>query len=164
LNNALDNAFEASRGLSGVREICLKSYLKGTFFFIEVENSFEGNIIFDRDTELPITNKTDKHLHGIGMSNIQKCARKYMGDLDIEISSCGESESTLHRTRNTPTDISSGWVYQRETVVCETFMRLATSACVKPCAVCAAFSARHTLVDLVIGLGISLTPFVRSWL
>lgn len=90
LNNALDNAFEACRELSGVREICLKSYLKGTLFFIEVENSFEGNIIFDRDTELPITNKTDKHLHGIGMSNIQKCARKYMGDLDIEISSCGE--------------------------------------------------------------------------
>ena len=36
---------------------------------------------------IPITSKKDKRVHGIGLSNIQKCARKYMGDLDIEIRS-----------------------------------------------------------------------------
>ena len=85
LDNALDNAFEACRKVDGAREITLKSYMKGTLYFIEIENVFDGQVTFDKDTGLPVTSKTDKHLHGIGMSNIQKCARKYMGDIDIEI-------------------------------------------------------------------------------
>ena len=89
LNNALDNAFEACRGLDGHREISLKSYMKGTLFFIEIENDFDGSVTMDRETGLPITSKKDKRVHGIGLSNIQKCARKYMGDLDIEIRSDG---------------------------------------------------------------------------
>ena len=89
LNNALDNAFEACRGLDGHREISLKSYMKGTLYFIEIENDFDGSVTMDRETGLPITSKKDKRVHGIGLSNIQKCARKYMGDLDIEIRSDG---------------------------------------------------------------------------
>ena len=89
LNNALDNAFEACRGLEGNREISLKSYLKGTLFFVELENDFAGSVTVDRETGLPMTSKKDKRLHGIGLSNIQKCARKYMGDVDIEIRSDG---------------------------------------------------------------------------
>ena len=85
LDNALDNAFEACRKVEDAREISLKSYMKGTLYFIEIENVFDGKVTFDKDTGLPVTSKTDKHLHGIGMSNIQKCARKYMGDIDIEI-------------------------------------------------------------------------------
>lgn len=91
LDNALDNAFEACRKVDGAREITLKSYMKGTLYFIEIENVFDGQVTFDKDTGLPVTSKTDKHLHGIGMSNIQKCARKYMGDIDIEIKSERES-------------------------------------------------------------------------
>lgn len=93
LDNALDNAFEACRKVNGAREITLKSYMKGSLYFIEIENVFDGKVIFDKDTGLPVTDKTDKHLHGIGMSNIQKCARKYMGDIDIEI----KSEKEIHR-------------------------------------------------------------------
>ena len=89
LNNALDNAFEACRGLEGNREISLKSYMKGTLFFVEIENDFAGSMTVDRETGLPMTSKKDKRLHGIGLSNIQKCARKYMGDVDIEIRSDG---------------------------------------------------------------------------
>ena len=89
LNNALDNAFEACRGLEGNREISLKSYMKGTLFFVEIENDFVGSMTVDRETGLPMTSKKDKRLHGIGLSNIQKCARKYMGDVDIEIRSDG---------------------------------------------------------------------------
>ena len=43
----------------------------------------------DRENGLPLTSKKDKRLHGIGLSNVQKCARKYMGDVDIEIRSDG---------------------------------------------------------------------------
>ncbi len=89
LNNALDNAFEACQKLGGHREISLKSYMKGTLFFIEIGNDFDGSVTMDKETGLPVTNKKDKRLHGIGLSNIQKCARKYMGDVDIEIRSDG---------------------------------------------------------------------------
>ena len=89
LNNALDNAFEACQKLDGHREISLKSYMKGTLFFVEIENDFAGSVTIDRETGLPMTSKKDKRLHGIGLSNIQKCARKYMGDVDIEIRSDG---------------------------------------------------------------------------
>lgn len=85
LNNALDNAFEACQKLGGHREISLKSYMKGTLFFIEIGNDFDGSVTMDKETGLPVTNKKDKRLHGIGLSNIQKCARKYMGDVDIEV-------------------------------------------------------------------------------
>lgn len=85
LNNALDNAFEACQKPDGHREISLKSYMKGTLFFIEIENDFDGRVTMDRETGLPVTSKKDKCLHGIGLSNIQKCARKYMGDVDIEV-------------------------------------------------------------------------------
>ena len=95
LNNALDNAFEACRCMDGNSEVTLRSYMKGTLFFIEVENDFDGGVTIDKDTGLPVTNKKDKRLHGIGLSNIQKCARKYMGDVDIEIRSDGGRKKFL---------------------------------------------------------------------
>ena len=49
----------------------------------------------DKDTGLPVTNKKNKRLHGIGLSNIQKCARKYMGDVDIEMRSDGGRKKFL---------------------------------------------------------------------
>lgn len=95
LNNALDNAFEACRCMEGSREVMLRSYMKGTLFFIEVENDFGGGVTLDKETGLPVTSKKDKRLHGIGLSNIQKCARKYMGDVDIEMRSNGGRKKFL---------------------------------------------------------------------
>lgn len=89
LNNALDNAFEACGNMDGDREITLRSYMKGTLFFIEVINDFEGGVTLDKETGLPNTSKKDKRLHGIGLQNIRKCAGKYMGDVDIEMTSDG---------------------------------------------------------------------------
>lgn len=63
--------------------------MKGNLFFIEVENDFGGEIIFDSETGLPVSNKEDKKLHGLGMENIQRCAKKYMGDIDITIRNMG---------------------------------------------------------------------------
>lgn len=89
LNNALDNAFEACRSIEGTRKVLLRSYVKGYLFFIEIENDFDGRLVLDNETGLPLTSKKDKHLHGIGLSNIRKCARKYMGEIDFEARSIG---------------------------------------------------------------------------
>lgn len=85
LNNALENAIEASRKVEGKKYINLRSYMKGNLFFIEVENEFMSEIIFDSETGLPVSSKADKQLHGLGMENIQRCAKKYMGGIDITI-------------------------------------------------------------------------------
>lgn len=85
LNNALENAIEASGRVEGKKSISLRSYMKRNLFFIEVENDFSSEIIFDSETGLPVSSKADKQLHGLGMENIQRCAKKYMGDIDITI-------------------------------------------------------------------------------
>ena len=90
LNNALENAIEASSTVLGKKSISLRSYMKGNLFFIEVENDFGGEIIFDSETGLPVSSKEDKKLHGLGMENIQRCAKKYMGDIDITIHDMGD--------------------------------------------------------------------------
>lgn len=89
LNNALENAIEACDRAEGERQIRLRSYVRGNLFFIEVENDFTGDIVMDKESGLPVSSKGKGKLHGIGISNIQRCARKYMGDIDIAISETG---------------------------------------------------------------------------
>ncbi|MCI9142406.1 MAG: GHKL domain-containing protein [Lachnospiraceae bacterium] len=86
LNNALENAIEACCKVKGVKQIKLHSYVKGSLFFIEVENDFEEKIVIEQESELPASSKDNGSMHGIGISNIQRCAKKYMGDIDIVIS------------------------------------------------------------------------------
>ena len=86
LNNALENAIEACRKTEGTKQIKLHSYVKGSLFFIEVENDFSEDIIIEKESGLPVSSKESGKLHGIGISNIQRCAKKYKGDIDIEIS------------------------------------------------------------------------------
>lgn len=86
LDNALDNAIEACCKTEGEKRIYLRSYVKGNLFFIEIENSYSGEIVFDEETGLPVSNKKNEKLHGFGISNIQRCAKKYMGDIDIVLS------------------------------------------------------------------------------
>jgi signal transduction histidine kinase len=86
LNNALENAIEANLLLPRAnRSISLYSYLKGAMFFIEVENNFAGKITLNEYTNLPASTKADKSAHGIGLANIQRCARKYHGEIDVQI-------------------------------------------------------------------------------
>lgn len=89
LNNALENAIEACCKAEGTKEIKLRSYVKGSLFFVEVENDFSGEIVMEKETGLPVSSKETGKLHGIGISNIQRCAKKYMGDIDIVISDTG---------------------------------------------------------------------------
>ena len=86
LNNALENAVEACRKTEGDKQIKLHSYVKGSLFFIEIENDFSEDILIGGESGLPVSSKKSGKLHGIGMSNIQRCAKKYMGDIDIVIS------------------------------------------------------------------------------
>jgi sensor histidine kinase YesM len=87
LNNGLENAIEACEEVQeGNRYIKLYAYVKGEMFFIEIENSFvTGHMVIDKNTLLPQSTKSHDGLHGMGLSNIQRCARKYFGDIDFQI-------------------------------------------------------------------------------
>lgn len=89
LNNALENAIEACDKAEGKRQITLLSYVRDSLFFIEVENDFGEEIAIGEEGGLPVSSKENGKLHGIGISNIQRCARKYMGDIDITLSDVG---------------------------------------------------------------------------
>lgn len=86
LNNALENAIEACGMVESEKKISLRSYVKGSLFLIEVENDFAGDITIDKESGLLVSSKENGKLHGIGISNMQRCAKKYMGDIDIVIS------------------------------------------------------------------------------
>ena len=85
LNNALENAIEAAGKAEGAKRIHVRSYQRGSLFFIEVENGFSGSLTMDRETGLPVSSKEDRRLHGLGMENIKRCAGKYKGDINIAI-------------------------------------------------------------------------------
>jgi len=87
LNNGLDNAIEACQKaslnkLDRKMYIKIKSFWKNKMFFIEIENSFDGEIKWGKDG-YPCSTKKDDEIHGIGLKNIRYCALKYGGDIDF---------------------------------------------------------------------------------
>jgi len=50
---------------------------------IEVRNSFEGSIVLDEDTKLPVSTKKDVG-HGLGLANSRRVAQMYLGDIAFE--------------------------------------------------------------------------------
>lgn len=85
LNNGLDNALEAAEKEENP-SIYLDSYVKGNMFFIEIRNSFTGELFVDEAEKTLLTSKTDDGIHGLGMKNMQSCAEKYFGTLRWESS------------------------------------------------------------------------------
>lgn len=81
LNNALDNSLEAVNGTSPY--IRISSYCQSNMFMIVVRNSFEGSVVLDENTELPVSTKQDVG-HGLGLANIRRVARMYLGDIAFE--------------------------------------------------------------------------------
>lgn len=81
LNNALTNGLEAAS-----RELSIRSYEKGRLFFIEAANDFTGELCWDEAREFPVTSKPDKAMHGMGLMNIRRCAQKYKGEIEIQVS------------------------------------------------------------------------------
>ncbi|MEY8427810.1 GHKL domain-containing protein [Lachnospiraceae bacterium 46-15] len=70
--NALDNAIHACERLDmdGERHIYVSSKMQGDFLLLEIENSFDGNSSYRKDT---------------GLSNIERTAEKYNGSISITI-------------------------------------------------------------------------------
>ena len=92
VNNLLQNALEAcERMTSGERYISLSGSRKNRFFLISVKNSFEGEVVFDKSTNLPVSTKAPESsggpapLHGIGLLNVRREAAKYLGNVDIKV-------------------------------------------------------------------------------
>ena len=98
LNNALENTIEAATLLERDKYVSLHSYVKGNLFFIEVENSFAREIVMNKESGLPESSKANKKFHGMGLTNIQRCARKYKGDIDIVIGISKQEQQIFNLT------------------------------------------------------------------
>ena len=91
LNNLLDNAIEACEKLEQEqRYINLTLKKKNHFLLIEVENSFDGKVIWEDGGIVPMTTKQSDlpdilMEHGIGLKNVKNVADHYLGDMDIKI-------------------------------------------------------------------------------
>lgn len=78
LNNALDNAIRAAKGVvkkGAPARIIVRSYTKNDIYMLEIENNFAQNEAADR---------RKCRGHGYGLRNIQKVSQKYCGDMLIE--------------------------------------------------------------------------------
>ncbi len=102
------NALEACEKVTtGKKYIILSGRQKKRFFLINVKNSFAGEVIFDKNTNLPISTKENvsgklTFLHGIGLSNVKREAAKYLGNMDIKVKRKEFSVTVLlqERSRN----------------------------------------------------------------
>ena len=93
IGNALDNAIEACRKLKAEQQeaetfIRISSFTRGKMFFIEVENSFNGKVRRKKQSEFPVTEKSDNRAHGMGLANIKHTAEKYHGGVDWTAEGC----------------------------------------------------------------------------
>ena len=62
--------------------ISISSFRKNSIFMITIKNRYEGELNY-KDSDLPETTKSGKE-HGIGLHNIRRVARMYMGDISLE--------------------------------------------------------------------------------
>lgn len=86
-SNAIDNAMQACDKIYNediLKKIDLKTKYVNNFCVIKIINSKE-NIIFKNKNRI-LTDKKDRFLHGIGISNIKEAVAKYNGDTIIEYS------------------------------------------------------------------------------
>ena len=80
MNNALNNRMENVSGDDPY--ISISSFRKNSIFMITIKNSFGGQLNFG-DSDLPETTKSGRE-HGMGLNNIRRVARMYMGDISLE--------------------------------------------------------------------------------
>lgn len=80
MNNALNNCMENVSGDDPY--ISIYSFRKNSIFMITIKNSFVGHLNFG-DSDLPETTKFGRE-HGMGLNNIRRVARMYMGDISLE--------------------------------------------------------------------------------
>lgn len=92
LNNALQNAMEnitnfpsEEEGKGEIPYISVLSYHRNHAYMIEIINSFTGNLQWDEERGLPAASKEKGDNHGYGLSNIRMAAKKYSGDIAIDL-------------------------------------------------------------------------------
>ena len=84
------NAFDMSVIMNNCMEnvsgddpyISVWSFRKNSIFMITIKNSYQGELNYS-DSDLPETTKSGKG-HGIGLNNIRRVAKMYMGDISLE--------------------------------------------------------------------------------
>ncbi len=84
LNNALQNAIEYAQQ-SKTPYLSIRSYHRNNAYMLEVCNSFDGELQWDTESGLPVTSKEKADGHGYGLLNIRRVARKYSGDIAIDV-------------------------------------------------------------------------------
>ena len=81
LYNALNNCMESVNGEKPY--IRIQAFRKDSIFMLIISNSFEGKLPISPADGLPYTTKKGGG-HGIGLKNMLRVAKKYMGDLSFE--------------------------------------------------------------------------------
>lgn len=79
LGNLLDNALEAAEK-SKDKKVSIETDFRNNFSVIIVSNSCDKNPQFS-NSELPVTTKSNKRLHGFGLKSVRKTIKKYNGDI-----------------------------------------------------------------------------------
>lgn len=84
LGNLLENSIEAARQTEEKR-LDVNVELQQGFLRIQIENSYNGKTVFDKEKGYKrlLTTKKGKGLHGIGLENVRKMVEKYDGIMEI---------------------------------------------------------------------------------
>lgn len=82
LGNAIDNAIEASRALTGEKIIAVYGGFSHSYFILTVTNPTDNTV--NNNNGLPFTTKANKSEHGFGLLNIKSVVDKYNGYMKID--------------------------------------------------------------------------------
>ncbi|WP_026655757.1 sensor histidine kinase [Butyrivibrio sp. AE3003] len=93
ISNLVDNAIEAAKQVEGEKKIEIQSILKKNIWILSVKNSCVQDVII-RENRIETT-KEEKESHGFGISNIERVAKKYGGNLKL---SCENQVFTARAT------------------------------------------------------------------
>ena len=74
LNNAIEVIEKAER-----KYFFINIYFEKNILFIHIENTYDGNIIKEKETLM--TTKEEKQLHGLGLKSVSSILEKYDGDI-----------------------------------------------------------------------------------
>lgn len=81
LGNLIDNAINANLRLKEGRKISIHLKYSKNLFFITVQNTFDGKVLY-QNNKIATTHR-DKEKHGIGLNNVNSIISKYDGTIDI---------------------------------------------------------------------------------
>ena len=81
LSNSLDNAIEACREISSPCTISVSAGEQQGYFVMSVKNPTTRS---DSFYDIPITTKSEKEQHGMGLFNIESAVRKNNGQMKIK--------------------------------------------------------------------------------